>query len=80
MVSPSMALCLRHPTRALRALGLRWPNPIQATVGLGAPFNDLPRLPFQLAECVSRTARFMAMADWKLLRRRATVPIVAART
>ena len=86
MNSPSMAFCLRHPARALRALRLRWPNPILATVGVGGPFNELPRLPFQLAECVSRTARFMAramamaMADRKLLRRRATAPIVAART
>jgi hypothetical protein len=35
----------------------RWPNPIEATIGLGGPINGMPRLPFQLAECVSRTAR-----------------------
>ena len=50
MNSPSMAFCLGHPARALKALRLRWPNPIQATVALGGPFNDLPRFPFQLAE------------------------------
>ncbi len=59
MISPSMAFCLRHPAGALRALGLRWPNPILATVGVRGPFNELPRLPFQLAECLSRTTRFI---------------------
>lgn len=34
-----------------------WPNGIEATVGVRGPFNAVPRLPFQLAECVSRTAR-----------------------
>jgi hypothetical protein len=37
---------------------MRWPNGIEATVGLRGPFNGLPRLPFQVAECVTRTARF----------------------
>jgi hypothetical protein len=40
----------------------RWPNPIEATIGLGGPINAIPRLPFQLAECFSRTA-------WRTLRR-----------
>jgi hypothetical protein len=35
----------------------RWDRPIQATVELGAPFNDLPRLPFQLASAVRRFPR-----------------------
>ena len=35
----------------------RWPNPIEATIGLGGPINGMPRLPFQLAECFSRTTR-----------------------
>jgi hypothetical protein len=48
----------RRPAGVLRALRSRWPNAIEATVGVHGPFNGLPRLPFQLAECVSRTARF----------------------
>jgi hypothetical protein len=36
------------------ALRLRWPNAIQATVELGAPFNGAPRLPYQVGECVRR--------------------------
>ncbi len=59
MHSPSMAFCLRHPTHIPKALRLRWPNPIQATVRVGGPFNELPRLPFQLAECIIRTMRFL---------------------
>ena len=56
---PSMAYSLRHPTQLSKALRLRWPNPIQATVHVGGPFNELPRWPFQLLECVSRTAYFI---------------------
>jgi hypothetical protein len=48
---------LQRSQDAWRALRARWPNPIEATVGLRGPFNAIPRLPFQLAECVSRTAR-----------------------
>jgi hypothetical protein len=40
------------------ALRVRWPNPIEATIGVGGPFNELPRLPFQIGECLSRSARF----------------------
>ena len=59
MDSPSMAYSFLHPAQLLRALRLRWPNPIQATVGVGGPFNELPRWPFQLWECVLRTAHFV---------------------
>ena len=57
--SPSMAFCLRHPAHLVKALRLRWPNRIEATAGVRGPFNELPRLPFQLAECVARTMAFM---------------------
>jgi hypothetical protein len=49
---------LRNPAGVLDALQKRWPNPIEATVGRGGPFNDMPRLPYQLGECFVRTARF----------------------
>jgi len=62
MVTPSMAFALRRGDRILKALALRWPNAIQATVGLGGPFNDVPRLPFQLGECVLRTLAFARRA------------------
>jgi len=56
---PSMAYSLRHPAQLPKALRLRWPNPIQATVRVGGPFNEFPRLPFQLWECASRAAYFL---------------------
>jgi putative nucleotidyltransferase-like protein len=55
---PPMVSYAQRPAGVLRALRSRWPNAIEATVGVRGPFNGLPRLPFQLAECVSRTARF----------------------
>jgi Uncharacterised nucleotidyltransferase len=58
MATPSMAFALRSTAGALTGLRLRWPNPIQATVGVGGPFNGLPRLPFQIAECLVRTLHF----------------------
>jgi hypothetical protein len=59
MYSLPMAFHLRHPKGLFQALRLRWPNPIQATARVGAPFNDLPRMPFQIAECFHRTGKFL---------------------
>jgi hypothetical protein len=53
-----MAAYLRRPSGWLQALRLRWPNPIEATIGVKGPFNNWPRLPFQLGDCLVRTARF----------------------
>ncbi len=66
---PSMAYSFRHPAHLRRALRLRWPNPIQATVRVGGPFNELPRFPFQLLECVLRTAYFVTQVP-TLVRKR----------
>ncbi len=49
---------LRRPVGLLRALRARWPNPIEATVSLNGSFNEGPRLPYQLGDCLVRTARF----------------------
>jgi hypothetical protein len=54
-----MAVELRRPWTLPRALRARWPNAVEATVGRRGPFNELPRLPFQLAECVCRTLRYV---------------------
>lgn len=51
---------LRRPYSLARALRMRWPNGIEATVGVGGAFNAAPRLPFQLAESLRRTWRFLA--------------------
>jgi hypothetical protein len=53
-----MAASLRRPVAFLRGLLVRWPNPVEATVGVGGPFNGVPRLPFQVADCVLRAAQF----------------------
>jgi len=53
-ISPSLLL----RANALDALRLRWPNAIEATVGVGGPFNDLPRLPFQVGDGLRRAWRF----------------------
>jgi hypothetical protein len=50
---------LRHPVEVLRGLRYHWPNPIEGTIGVGGSFNELPRLPFQLADCLLRTKRLM---------------------
>lgn len=55
-----MAKYLRDPRGLLADLRRRWPNPIEATVYTGGPFNGLPRWPFQIGECVGRTAKFVA--------------------
>jgi hypothetical protein len=47
----------RTPAALWRALRLRWPDPIEATLGTGAPFDSRPRLPYQLAECLRRLRR-----------------------
>lgn len=53
-----IAARLRAPVALLSGLVVRWPNPVEATVGVGGPFNALPRLPFQVGACVVRTAQF----------------------
>lgn len=56
----AMVTYLRDPTGLLNDLRNRWPNPIEATVRMGGPFNEFPRLPFQVGDCVARTAKFLA--------------------
>ncbi len=63
MYSLPMTFHLRHPKGLFKALRLRWPNPIQATARVGGPFNELPRLLFQVAECFQRTGKFLVKAD-----------------
>ncbi|HEY0380108.1 MAG TPA: nucleotidyltransferase family protein [Pyrinomonadaceae bacterium] len=51
---------LRSPAGILKGLRHRWPNTIEATVVVRGPFNDWPRLPFQLGSCVARTVKLAA--------------------
>jgi Uncharacterised nucleotidyltransferase len=53
-----MAAYLRRPKGMLRDLANRWPNPILATIAVGGRFNRLPRLPYQIGNCLLRATRF----------------------
>lgn len=58
-----IAVYLRHPFRLagslLKELPDHWPNPIEATMTLKGPINELPRLPFQIGHVFSRTAALL---------------------
>ena len=62
-----MGAYLRNPAGVLEALRLRWPNPIEATIGLRGPFNELPRLPFQIGDALLRTAKFLTQVPRSLM-------------
>lgn len=51
---------LRRPDRLGRAVRARWVDPIRATIEFDAPFNSLPRLPFQVGNYVRTGARYVA--------------------
>jgi hypothetical protein len=57
-----MARYLRDPRGLMADLRRRWPGPIEATVYTGGPFNELPRWPFQIGECVLRAMKFARRA------------------
>jgi hypothetical protein len=50
---------LRHPQRIPKAIRQRWPDPISASIRMNAPFNELPRLPFQVANYIVSLTRFV---------------------
>lgn len=53
-----MASYLRQPAGILHAIRDRWPGPIEGTVRVGGPFDELPRLPFQLSAFLLRAGSF----------------------
>lgn len=56
---PAIPTYLRHPRGLLKALRTRWPDPIEATMRLRGPFNEMPRLPFQIGNALLRIVRFL---------------------
>jgi hypothetical protein len=54
-----MARARLAPVEALKNLRYHWPNAIEGTIGVSGPFNELPRLPFQVGNCILRTADFL---------------------
>jgi hypothetical protein len=58
-LAPSLAPSLVSDIRA------RWPNPIQATINVGGPLNDLPRLPFQIGDGLVRLTKWVAESGYR---------------
>jgi len=54
-----MADVWRRPSGLFDGLRQRWPNPIIATISVHGRLNELPRLPYQLANCLARVVRFV---------------------
>ncbi len=50
---------LKRPSGLIDGLRQRWPNPILATISVNGRFNDYPRLPYQMANCLSRLGRVL---------------------
>jgi hypothetical protein len=61
-----MASALSQPLRTLKGLRHHWPTPVEATVALRGSFNDLPRLPFQVGNFISRAATLLARLPYML--------------
>jgi hypothetical protein len=51
---------LRVHGELLSGLRHRWPNAIEATTNMHGPFNELPRLPFQIGNSLFRIGAFLA--------------------
>ena len=55
-----VAAYLGHPILLSRELLHHWPNPTEATMTVRGPFNELPRLAFQLGHVASRAAALLS--------------------
>jgi hypothetical protein len=64
--SAPMASYLRNPRGLLADLRKRWPDPITATISLEGSFNNWPRLPYQLGNCLARASQFFRQLSSRL--------------
>ena len=71
-----MSLVIRRPKAILRALRLRWPNPVEATISVSGSLNDFPRLPFQIGSCLLRSARFLMQTFATAIRQIERTPLL----
>lgn len=53
-----LATYLAHPAAFREELRRHWPNAIEASAALDAPFNAFPRAPFQAVHVLARAVRF----------------------
>lgn len=61
VIPPPLRASFVHPLRAVRELRGRWPpNPFHATVELHGGLNRYPRWPYQTANFLARTGRYLA--------------------
>ncbi|HJQ67367.1 MAG TPA: nucleotidyltransferase family protein [Blastocatellia bacterium] len=58
---PPMVTYFRRPAGFFKALRRRWPDPIEASIRMKAPFNEMPRLPFQIGNVFARIFGFFAI-------------------
>lgn len=65
-----MAHLLRHPAGLFEGLRKRWPNAIIATVSVNGRFNNIPRLPYQMANCILRAGRLFVPPVGRVIRSR----------
>ncbi len=61
-----MSDLLRHPAGLLEGLRQRWPNAIIATISVNGELNNLPRFPYQMANCISRIGRLLTNSPSEL--------------
>ncbi len=66
---PTMAELARSPAELVRGVRRRWPNPIEATLGLERPFTSLPRGPYQVWFFARRLRGFVTRLPRELGRR-----------
>jgi Uncharacterised nucleotidyltransferase len=59
--STPMTSLWRSASHVLKPANLRthWPNAIEGTIGVNGPFNEMPRLPFQLGNCAVRALDYL---------------------
>jgi hypothetical protein len=66
MILPELFKNLFRPAALWRELYPRWDRPLLATVSVNGPFNNLPRLPYQLLDLVLRFAKLPAQLAYML--------------
>ncbi len=68
--TPTMTTALSRPLSMLKGLRHHWPTPVEATVTLGAPINEMPRLPLQVGNFLSRSTLMLARLPRMIRERR----------
>lgn len=63
--APLMAVTLRERRNILKGIVERWPDPITATFNLEGGVNNFPRFPYQLADFLLISARFVFASSHK---------------